>query len=303
MFSKRQLSVSLVGSLLLHGLLLLITSRTKRAPSAPPPAPIEVSIQDATGPPVLAATHIAVVGERPSGAGHASAGSNPRRVGSPEHGARFVKARGRADGPGRAGVAPDEAPPPRGVGEPTTPVPVAAPALTGEVPLAEAGTSQPIADSQPRPGTAPSVDADRRFDELARAQLLALAKGNGGGLAGAGPGGAGIGVGLTTELSGRQVAYSPVVTAPVVVEGRPVECAFPDILYLRAAVRVLVTHEGVAAVPRLLESSGHEGFDQCALRYVLAMRFSPGADRHAQPLDVWMNVQVRTVSANRVGLK
>jgi len=302
LFSKRQLFVSLVGSLLLHGVVLLIASRSKRASSAPAPAPIEVSLQDATGPPVSAARPVAVVGERPSGPGHASAGSNPRRAGSPEHGARFVTARGRADGPGRAGAARNEAPP-RGVGQPTIPAAEPPPALTGEVPLAVAGTSQPIADSEPRPGTAPSVDADRRFDELARAQRLTLAKGNGGGLAGAGNGGAGIGVGLTTALSGRQVPYSPVVTAPVVVEGRPVECAFAEILYLRATVHVLVTHEGAAAVPRLLESSGHEGFDQCALRYVLAMRFSPGADRHAQPLDVWVNVQVRTVSANRVGLE
>ncbi len=54
-------------------------------------------------------------------------------------------------------------------------------------------------------------------------------------------------------------------------------------------------------MPRLLESSGRETFDRCAVRYVAAMRFAPGTDARAQPLNVWMNVQVTTVSAAEAG--
>ena len=145
------------------------------------------------------------------------------------------------------------------------------------------------------------MDADRAFDELARAQRLRLSQGDGGGRAGAGSGGGGIGLGLATELSGRQVINSPVVAAPVVVEGRPVECELPATLRLLTVVHVLVTRDGSAAVPRLLRSSGYPQFDRCALRYVLAMRFAPGLNDRAQPLDVWMNVRVTPVSATQVG--
>jgi TonB family protein len=139
------------------------------------------------------------------------------------------------------------------------------------------------------------------FDELARAQLLALSKRNAGGLAGSGSGRGGTGVGLATELSGRHVENSPVVNAPVIVEGHPVECELPETLNLRAVIRVLVTRDGAPAVPRLLQSSGQETFDRCALRYVLAVRFAPGTDKRAEPLDVWMNVQVRPLTTNQVG--
>jgi hypothetical protein len=144
----------------------------------------------------------------------------------------------------------------------------------------------------PAAPAAPTVDVNRAFDDLARAQQLLLSKGDDGGLAGSGRGGSGVGLGLTTELSGRQVANSHVVTAPVVTKERPIECQLPGTLRLITVVRVLVTRDGSAAVPRLLSSSGHPSFDRCALSYVLAMRFAPGLDARARPLDVWMNVQV-----------
>ena len=75
----------------------------------------------------------------------------------------------------------------------------------------------------------------------------------------------------------------------------------PPRLHLSAVVRVLVTREGAAAVPRLLRSSGYPGFDCCAFRYVLAMRFAPGLDDRSQPLDVWMNVNVAPLGATEVG--
>jgi TonB family protein len=151
------------------------------------------------------------------------------------------------------------------------------------MPVVTASAERPAPADAPRPPATPAVDADRAFDALARAQLLRLSKGDGGGLAGAGAGGDGVGVGLSTALSGRYVEHSPVVTAPVIIEGRPVDCELPDILRLRAVVQVLVTRDGAPAVPRLLRSSGHDGFDRCALRYVLGMRFAPGANGRAQP--------------------
>lgn len=169
------------------------------------------------------------------------------------------------------------------------------------IPLLVQGSTVTTSDESSQPTAAPTVDAERAFDELARAQRLRLSKGDGGGLAGAGSGGGGIGLGLSAELSGRQVTGSPVVSAPVVVEGRPVECELPPRLRLSAVVHVLVTRDGAAAVPRLLRSSGSPGFDRCALRYVLAMRFAPGLDDRSRPLDVWMNVNVAPLGANEVG--
>jgi hypothetical protein len=169
------------------------------------------------------------------------------------------------------------------------------------IPVVVSGTSRPVVDDTPRAAAAPSVDAERAFDALARAQRLRLSKGNGGGLAGSGSGRGGVGIGLATELSGRHVEDSPVVTAPVIVDGRPVECELPNTLNLRAVVRVLVTRDGSSAVPRLLRSSGQETFDQCSLRYVRSVRFAPGTNERAEPLDVWMNVQVAPVTPTTVG--
>jgi TonB family protein len=163
--------------------------------------------------------------------------------------------------------------------------------------VAATGEERAVADDQRRPLPRPTVDADRAFDALARAQLLRLANGNGGGLAGAGSGVGGVGIGLATELSGRRVEKSPVMTAPVMTEARSVECNLLETLYLRAMIRVLVTRQGTAAVPRVLRPSGHEQFDRCALDYVRAMRFAPGTSDRGQPLDVWMNVEVSTRSA------
>ena len=168
------------------------------------------------------------------------------------------------------------------------------------IPVSAAGSSRPASDEAPQASTAPMVDADRVFDQLARAQRLRLSKGDGGGLAGIGSGGGGTGLGLSTELSGRPVLGSPVVTPPVIVEGRPVECELPPTLHLAAVVHVLVTRDGSGAVPRVLESSGYAGFDRCALQYVLAMHFTPGLDRGARPLDVWMNVHVTPHGVNGV---
>ena len=145
------------------------------------------------------------------------------------------------------------------------------------IPLLAQGVTVTTSDLSSQPTAAPTVDAERAFDELARAQRLRLSKGNGGGLAGAGSGGGGIGLGLSAELSGREVAGSPVVSAPVVVVGRPVECELPPRLRLSAVVHVLVTRDGAAAVPRLLRSSG-SGLRslRAALRARDALRTRPG---------------------------
>lgn len=274
----------------MHGLLLAAAWRSDRAPRPQPPAPIEVSVEE-VHPPSGAEprTHAAIVGMRPSGPGRSMAGSNPRRRGAPEHARRFEAARGQANGPGRVGAVEEDRPlpPPEPPDEPEAPS-IAAPPEPSDVPAASVAP-------------APSVDAARAFDALAHAQLVALSRGNGGGLAGAGSGRGGVGVGLATELSGRAVEHSSVAVAPVLVDGHPIECELPDLLFLRAVVRVLVTRDGAAAVPRLLEPSGHQSFDRCALRYVLAMRFAPGTDGRAQPVNVWMNVQVTTVSPMQVG--
>lgn len=206
-------------------------------------------------------------------------------------------------GPGRAGTgeAERERVAENATGEPVALDVVVPPSRTGDIAVEPAGTARPVPQDPPRLSAAPSVDADRAFDALARAQLVALSKGNGGGLAGSGSGHGGIGVGLSTELSGRYVENSPVVSAPVIIEARPVECELSDTLNLRASVRVLVTRDGTPAVPRLLRSSGHESFDRCALAYVLAIRFAPATNSRAEPLDVWMNVQVAPVTTNQVG--
>ncbi len=187
---------------------------------------------------------------------------------------------------------------------PADPVSATVPPATSApdaIPTPPPGSRQTTTEETPQPPAAPEVDADRAFDELARAQRLRLSQGDGGGLAGAGSGGGGTGLGLATELSGRQVVDSPVVSAPVVVEGRPVECELPATLRLLTVVHVLVTRDGSAAVPRVLRSSGYPEFDRCALQYVLAMRFTPGLNDRAQPLDVWMNVRVTPVSPSQVG--
>jgi TonB family protein len=187
---------------------------------------------------------------------------------------------------------------------PGAPAPATVPPATSApdaIPTPPPGARPTTTEETPQPPAAPEVDAERAFDELARAQRLRLSRGDGGGRAGSGSGGGGTGLGLATELSGRQVLNSPVVAAPVVVEGRPVECELPATLRLLTVVHVLVTRDGSAAVPRVLRSSGHPEFDRCALRYVLAMRFTPGVNDRAQPLDVWMNVRVTPVSPSEVG--
>jgi hypothetical protein len=277
---------------LLHGLMLSVAGRRERTPPASPQVPIEVSLQTSArsaGAPTL----VAVIGQRPSGRGRSAAGSNPKRPGSPERAPRFQAAGGHAEGPGHAGpVVAETAPARETAAREHAALEVVAPASVPDaIPIVPSGSDR----------RAPSVDADRAFDALARAQLLSLSRGNGGGLAGSGSGRGGTGLGFATELSGRHVEHSPVVNAPVIVEERPVECQLPEALDLRTVVRVLVTRDGAPAVPRLLQSSGYERFDQCALRYVLAVRFAPGTNDRAEPLDVWMNVRVAPVTPSQVG--
>jgi hypothetical protein len=300
LFTKRRMLASAAGSVLLHA--LAVVTWPDQPPAAPPPVPTvpTVAFETATSP-RAAPTRVAIVGPRAAGRGRALAGSNPTRHGSPEHARRFHPASGNATGPGATGAAasgPSEAARPA-TDDPAAPLPVAPAPAADAVPVETPGTSSPASPTLSSP--APTVDAAEAFDRLVRAQQLRLAKGDGGGLAGPGSGGDGVGLGLTTELSGRHVAESHVVTAPVVAEARPVECELPASLLLSAVVRVLVTQAGSPAVPRMLQPSGQAAFDRCALAYVLAMRFAPGRDANGRPLDVWMNVRVAPVTGTAVG--
>jgi hypothetical protein len=242
---------------------------------------------------------IAIVGEHPSGRGHARAGSNARWRGSPWHAPRTQMAAAQAEGPGTAGTVPIESNVGRAPAADDVPV-VATAVPIGDVaiPPPSAPTAPP--DDVPSPPARPTVDADRTFDDLARAQLMKLSKGNGGGLAGNGRGGEGIGFGLTTELSGRVREDSPVVAAPVIVRRRPVECELPGTLHATAVVRVLVMRDGTPAVPHVLHPSGYASFDRCALSYVLALQFAPGTDAVGNALNVWMNVRVAPSTAGQI---
>jgi hypothetical protein len=297
LLTRRRASSSVVGSLVLHGLVVITWPR--HVPAPPPAAPArEISIEPVSRPPPPSLA-ISLVGPRPSGRGRARAGSDPLHAGSPRRADLPRAARGRALGAGAEGAGSAEVEPvatsaatdvPPGPLAAADAIPIPAPVFAekrGPIPLPAAAV--------------PAVDAEQTFERLVRAQMMMLAKGQGGGLAGPGAGGAGTGVGLSTALSGRQVVDSPVTTAPVVVEARPVECELPSSLHLSATVHVLVTREGAPAVPRLLRPSGQDSFDACAMSYVLAMRFSPGLDAHARPLDVWMNVRVAPVTATQVG--
>jgi hypothetical protein len=96
---------------------------------------------------------------------------------------------------------------------------------------------------------------------------------------------------LALDLSGRHVSTSRVSVAPVVVRQPKLRCELP-LGRRRAVVRLLVTRDGAAEAPRLLESSGHGAFDACAMRHAMSLRFAPGTDRAGTPLDVWINVGI-----------
>jgi hypothetical protein len=301
-FTRRRLLASFIGSFVLHA--ILVVGWLDHDRPAPPPAPAAEIAFVPLPPPKLARTRLAMAGEQPSGRGHALAGSNPRRAGSPLHAPRTRAASGHAEGSGAMGATPAELSPPTGAapGDPAMPVAEtgAAPDLVPIPPAAAEATPKTI-DPAPRPAAAPTVAADDAFGGLARAQMMRLAHGDGGGLAGFGDGRGGTGIGLRTELSGRHVEGSHVAAPPVVVRARPVECALPSSLHLNATVHLLVTRDGEPAVPRLSLSSGQEGFDACAVRYVLAMTFSPGVDAAGRPLDVWIDVRVAPVTGGQLG--
>ncbi len=283
LFTRRRLLASVGGSLLLHAALFVGWPRQIRSqPARGDSSPISLEVIRAVRP---AGKLVAMAGERPSGRGHALAGSNPSKAGTPRHAPRTQAASGRSAGAGATGAAPE-----------LVPLPAAA---AGEV----ASNPDVVAPTNDAPANAaPSVAADDLFDRLAREQRMRLANGNGGGLAGFGEGGDGTGIGLRTEISGRQVVESHVASAPVAIRAPPVECVVGESLRLNATVRVLVTRAGEAAVPRLALSSGQRGFDACAVRYVLGMRFSPGLDAAGHALDVWMDVRVTPLAAGPVGV-
>jgi hypothetical protein len=303
LFTGRRLLASLVGSFLLHAT-LFVGWPAHVAPPAGGREPIDVSLEAARAPEPARAL-VAMAGERPSGRGQALAGSHPSKAGRPRQAARTETAAGRAVGPGSKGVSAHAPSPPAAapLAQPLAQVaPAPGPADLVPLPLAAADEVAQQPDPAPLREVAPTVDAEDAFDRLAREQRMRLERGNGGGLAGFGDGNGGTAIGLGTELSGRHVADSHVAAPPVVVRSRAVECALTDSLRLSATVRVLVTRTGEAAVPRLALSSGESGFDACALRYVVAMSFSPGVDAGGHPLDVWMNVRVRPLVGGQVGV-
>ena len=294
--TRRRLLGCLGASLLLHAIVVVLSTRRAPAPVAAADAPDSVSfapIETAGSP------RIAMVGEHPAGRGHSLAGSNARWRGSPRHAPRTQAAAYQTEGPGTTGKVPIES----NVGR--APAADDVPVVATTVPVSEVAIPPPSAptappDDAPSPPARPTVDADRTFDELARAQLMRLSKGNGGGLAGHGRGGEGIGFGLTTELSGRVREDSPVAAAPVIVRRRPVECELPGTLHATAVVRLLVVRDGTPAVPQLLHPSGDASFDRCALSYVMVLRFAPGTDAGGNPLNVWINVRVAPSTAGQI---
>jgi hypothetical protein len=294
--TKRRLLGCLGASLLLHAVVVVLSTRRAPAPVAAAEARDSVSFAPIETAP---APRVAMVDQNPSGRGHALAGSNAHRRGSPWHARRMQVAARETEGPGTAGAVPIES----NVGRAprVDDVPVAATAvLVSDVAIPPPSAPAAPPDDAPRPPARPTVDADRTFDEMARAQLMRLSKGDGGGLAGHGRGGEGIGFGLTTELSGQVRQDSPVVAAPVVVQHRPVECELPGTLHATAIVRVLVTRDGTPAVPHLIQPSGYASFDRCALSYVLALRFTAGTDAGGNPLNVWMNVRVSPSTGGQI---
>jgi len=281
LFARRRVGASLAGSLLLHASLFAAGTRgaTPQAPAREPP--VEISVRVASVPAPVRNLVAATAGERPSGRGHALAGSNPVLAGAPRHAVRPRTATGHAAGAGSTAA------------EPAVPVP--APVDSIGVPLLPAATTAP----EPSSRASPTVDADATFDRLARELTMRLSRGNGGGLAGFGDRKGGTGMGLTTELSGRHVVTSRVLFPPVVVRARPVECVLA--VHLNTLVRVLITRTGEPAAPRVAVSSGDSRFDACALAYVSSMTFSAGQDALGHPLDVWMNVRVSPLADGRLG--
>jgi len=302
--ARRRVGVAVGASLLLHVLLVLgVRGRTPAAPGdAPDRAEMPVAFAPVGQAVPPAPMRVVVVGPRVSGHGRTQAGNDPQHAGSPLRASRTQWARGRSDGPGGAGQAGQRVPPPVApTADAPLPTVTAAPAPHDAMPVPAAAVKAESRDDPPRAPGAPSVAGPRSLDELVREQHLRLARGDLGGEAGWGLGNGGVGVGLGTEISGRHVEKSRVASPPVVTAEHQVECELPRLTQLETVVRLLVTRDGVAMLPRFLRSSGHADFDACALRYVRAMSFAPGVDAEGRPLDVWIHVRVAPTTAARLG--
>lgn len=158
-------------------------------------------------------------------------------------------------------------------------------------PPPEQALSIPIADVTRAVTARSDGPSSEAFEELIRAQGERLAAGRG-----TGPGGfedcssSGCpSVTMALDVSGRHVSTSRVSVAPIVVHQPTLRCELPP-GRRRAVVRLLVTREGGAEAPRLLESSGHAEFDSCAMRHAKSLGFAPGTDPGGKPLDVWINL-------------
>jgi hypothetical protein len=266
----RRVMASVTLSAIAHLAVLLWWSSSKSPPpaiAAPPPSN-EVVFEVARSVPALRKTVVVVVGPT-----RAAAGGSPR---------------GRDRG--RVRAVPTHSPSASPTAPPAPPPTFAATAVE---PQTERGPSVPTS-TVTRAATArtdgPSLE---KFEELIRAQGELLAAGRG-----TGPGGFGDctsrgcpSVVLALDLSGRHVSSSRVSVAPVVVHQPMLRCDLP-LGRRRAVVRLLVMRDGIAAAPRLIESSGHVAFDSCAVRYVTSLGFAPGTDRAGNPLDVWINMGI-----------
>jgi outer membrane biosynthesis protein TonB len=270
---RARTGVALVTSLLLHALVTL-----NWGPAAQPPAPEArngeaVIVFLPTSAPPIRRPRVVVVGPEATGHGGSPRGRAPESAGP--RGAR------------RERLSPTN---------PSTPTELSPSTLADHaLPDTPVDVVAPVANPEPSTSESPvttiAADPDRTFDDLVQAQTLWLAVGRGEGRGGFGRSGGRPGFALSLDVSGRRVAGSRVVAAPVVLEQRRIACELPT-GRLRAVVRLLVLRDGTGAAPRMLESSGHRSFDECAVRYAQGLRFAPGVDGAGRPLDVWVHVGI-----------
>jgi len=179
------------------------------------------------------------------------------------------------------------------VGTSAPPAPPATVTTAAEEPRTEDAPAVPTSDVASDPPARSSGQGVEEFEELIRLQGERLAAGRV-----SGPGGFGDcthagcpSATLALDLSGRHVFDSRVSVAPMVVDEPKTRCELP-LARRRAVVRLLVTRDGEAAAPRLLESSGQAAFDSCALRHALGVRFTAGTDFAGNPLNVWITLGI-----------